>query len=87
LHGWMCIVGHPCNNIVGKYIVGAFARLAQRFHFTRPNVNDTMDLVIQGGRHPVVESVSRKDFRHEFNPNDCIMREGKNLWLVTVTLL
>ncbi len=47
----------------------AFADLAERYDYCRPVCNDSLDLQITGGRHPVVEQLLENDFI----PNDTIL--------------
>ncbi len=63
-------------------VATALADLALENHWTRPVLNEGMDLNIIGGRHPVVEAALKKENR-TFIPNDCTMSEKDNLWLLT----
>ena len=60
----------------------ALAELAQENHWTRPILTDSTDLNIIAGRHPVVEA-SLKKGNVAFIPNDCVMSDKDNLWLLT----
>ena len=51
-------------------VVSALAELAQREQYTRPIVDDTQDLLIESGRHPVVEKMLPAG---GFVPNDTVM--------------
>ena len=62
-------------------VTAALARLAATRSFCRPVVDDSLDFVVEAGRHPVVES----HVRHAggvFVENDCTLSGGA-LWLVT----
>jgi len=63
-------------------VATAIATLAQENNWTRPILNETQDLKIIGGRHPVVEAALKKE-QTPFIPNDCVMNESDNLWLLT----
>ena len=47
----------------------AFADLAERNNYCRPECDDSLDLHITGGRHPVVEQL----LDHDFIPNDTVL--------------
>jgi len=47
----------------------AFADLAERNDYCRPDCDDSLDLQITGGRHPVVEQL----LDHDFIPNDTVL--------------
>ncbi len=52
----------------------AFADLAERSDYCRPECDDSLDLQITGGRHPVVEQL----LDHDFIPNDTILNGTTN---------
>ncbi len=59
----------------------SFAELAATGAYARPNVNAGRDIVIENGRHPVVERIIG---RHAFVPNDCrLSPDGARLAIVT----
>jgi len=47
----------------------AFAELAERENYCRPECDDSLELQITGGRHPVVEQL----LDHDFIPNDTVL--------------
>ena len=47
-------------------VLAAFAEAARRYHYTRPQLDETHELKIRAGRHPVVEANSSEPFV----PND-----------------
>jgi DNA mismatch repair protein MutS len=51
----------------------SFAELAATGGYGRPNVNAGREIVIENGRHPVVEKILG---RHAFVPNDCRLSPG-----------
>jgi len=53
----------------------SFANVAIENHFTRPVVDDSCDIEIEEGRHPVVEKVLPSG--DSFVPNDLHLTEGK----------
>ncbi len=62
------------------------ADLARGENWTRPKVDNSRKLLIQGGRHPVVEQALRKQGEAPFIANDCDLAEdgaGANIWLLT----
>ncbi|MBL0171564.1 MAG: DNA mismatch repair protein MutS [Gemmatimonadaceae bacterium] len=61
-------------------VLGAFADVAEREQYTRPDLHDDFDLEITAGRHPVVE---RMMAREKFIPNDLVLTEGARLIVLT----
>ncbi len=49
----------------------ALAELAEAERYVRPEVDDSLNFEITGGRHPVVENALAKTGGAEFVPNDC----------------
>ena len=74
---------------LGALDVGAgLAELAEDCRYVRPVVDDGLDFMIDGGRHPVVEAVIAKAQSGAFVANDCDLTAGdgvedSRLWLVT----
>ena len=64
-------------------VTASLAHLAIEHNYTRPQIDNTTAFVITGGRHPVVESVLRRDGGAEFVPNDCDLSDAHRLWLLT----
>ncbi len=62
----------------------ALAELAANEKWTQPEVNDSRDFAIEGGRHPVVEAALRKT-GDPFVANDCDLSGGDtaSIWLLT----
>ncbi len=59
----------------------SFADLAANGGYGRPRVNAGRDIVIENGRHPVVEKILG---RHAFVPNDCrLSPDGARLAVIT----
>lgn len=61
----------------------ALADLARGENWTRPVVNTSRTLRIEGGRHPVVEQALRKQGGAPFVANDCDLGDGSDIWLLT----
>ena len=61
-------------------VLATFAEVAVRREYVRPEVHTGFDMVIRGGRHPVVETMMP---REEFIPNDMTLDEGG--WMVILT--
>ena len=58
--------------------ISSFAHLALKQDYCRPEVNNSNNLVIKDGRHPVVEIISKKGFI----PNDIILRPSRRQVLI-----
>ena len=65
-------------------LAAALAELAANENWTRPEVNESRDFAIEGGRHPVVEAALRKT-GDPFVANDCDLSGGDaaSIWLLT----
>ncbi|MGR3649417.1 MAG: DNA mismatch repair protein MutS [Shimia sp.] len=65
-------------------LAGALAELAVNDNWTRPDVNESHDFAIEGGRHPVVEAALRKT-GDPFVANNCDLSGGDaaSIWLLT----
>jgi len=61
-------------------VLAAFAEVAERYGYTRPEVVQEAILEIRGGRHPVVELLRREE---RFVPNDLVMDAHRRVALVT----
>ena len=64
-------------------LTSALADLARGENWCRPQVDNSRALVIQGGRHPVVEQSLRKQSGASFVANDCSLGDGTDIWLLT----
>jgi DNA mismatch repair protein MutS len=61
-------------------VLSSLADLALERGYRRPGINDSDDLIIIEGRHPVVEVISGKSFI----PNDCTIRPfDKQVYIIT----
>jgi DNA mismatch repair protein MutS len=69
--------------LAGWDVAAALADVAHREDWTRPEIDDSLDLVLEDARHPVVEKLAAAG---RFVPNDVSLGadEGRpRLWLVT----
>lgn len=64
-------------------VAAALARLAVERRCCRPVVDDSCDIEISGGRHPVVEAALAEEGAGGFVANDCRLDDGARLWLLT----
>jgi DNA mismatch repair protein MutS len=64
-------------------ILSSFAILAKNNNLCRPILNNSKKLKIINGRHLVVEKSLRKSKKTDFVPNNCLMENQKNLFLIT----
>lgn len=60
-------------------VLAGFASIASRRNYCAPNLNNSTNLSIKAGRHPVVELNLKAD---EFVANDLVLDE-RHLWLIT----
>lgn len=56
-----------------------FAVISEERHYTKPVFSDA-ELLIKDGRHPVVEKVLESE---NYVPNDCLMKDGRTILLIT----
>jgi DNA mismatch repair protein MutS len=61
-------------------VVACFAVNAVKHKCVRPIIDESQDLVIVGGRHPVVEQSLQNN---EFIANDAALVDGQKMWLIT----
>jgi len=64
-------------------VASALADLARGESWTRPIVGQSRRLLIEGGRHPVVEQALRKQGGAPFVANDCDLGDASDIWLLT----
>lgn len=60
-------------------VIQAFATVAEENNFVCPILNETNEINIIAGRHPVVESF----IKNEYTPNDVVMDKETNILLIT----
>ena len=63
-------------------VLACFAHLAAERHYQRPEFSQDGELVIQRGRHPVVEQLNEEGQSGKFIPNDLYMNGGTDLILI-----
>lgn len=56
-----------------------FANIAYDNGYVRPMFNANRDIIIEDGRHPIVEVVSK----NSFIPNDTNLTDDESLWIIT----
>ena len=61
-------------------VLSAFAEVAEREQYARPELHDEFDMEIVAGRHPVVE---RMMAREKFIPNDLVLSAQARLIVLT----
>ena len=59
-------------------VISSLAAIALERGYCRPEINESGDLVVSGGRHPVVELISGTSFI----PNDTELRSGERTFLL-----
>jgi len=64
-------------------VAAGLAALAADGRYCRPSLNDHRDLNIVGGRHPVVEQAMVQNEGEKFVANDCHLKDGSRVWLLT----
>ncbi|MCH1623700.1 DNA mismatch repair protein MutS [Fredinandcohnia quinoae] len=60
-------------------VLQCFATVSEERHYCKP-VFSKNEIFIRDGRHPVVEKVMNSQ---EYVPNDCLMKEGRSVLLIT----
>ncbi|TWT04534.1 DNA mismatch repair protein MutS [Planomicrobium sp. CPCC 101079] len=58
----------------------SFSGVAEKYRFVKPQFNDSREISIIEGRHPVVEKMLNKQ---HYVPNDCVLTEQQNMMLIT----
>ncbi|KYD29501.1 DNA mismatch repair protein MutS [Parageobacillus toebii] len=61
-------------------VLQSFATVSEECHYVKPQFSDNRELIIQAGRHPVVEKVLGAQ---TYVPNDCYMNKERELLLIT----
>ena len=60
--------------------LSSFAKVAKDHRYVKPQMNQTLALHIEAGRHPVIEASGHAD---TFIPNDLHMDTSERLWILT----
>lgn len=56
-----------------------FAKVAYNNGYIKPNFSDSRDILIQDGKHPIVEASTETGFI----PNDAHLTDAQSLWIIT----
>jgi DNA mismatch repair protein MutS len=64
-------------------VAAALAELAVTERYCRPEVDAGLGFAIRQGRHPVVEAALKRAQSQAFIANDCDLKDGNRLWLLT----
>ncbi len=64
-------------------VFSSLSSLAQEKSWSRPLLNETTQLEIHAGRHPVVEDALQKTTNENFIANDCYLADKNRIWLLT----
>ena len=64
-------------------VATGLAELAVAERYCRPRLEDGLEFAICQGRHPVVEAALKRVQSQAFVANDCDLKDGKRLWLLT----
>ncbi|MCC7017428.1 MAG: DNA mismatch repair protein MutS [Rhodospirillales bacterium] len=76
-------IGRAASALASLDVAAALGLVARRENWCRPVLDQSADLVVEGGRHPVVEAALKREGRQSFVANDCALTEGARLWLLT----
>ncbi|MDG1129668.1 DNA mismatch repair protein MutS [Seohaeicola saemankumensis] len=76
-------IGATARALAELDLSSALADLARGENWTRPKIDNSRRLLIEGGRHPVVEQSLRKQGGAPFVANDCDLGDGTDIWLLT----
>ena len=68
------------EHVAAVDVLAGLAEVAVRREYVRPEIHAGFDLVIRGGRHPVVETMMP---REEFIPNDVRLDESARIMILT----
>jgi DNA mismatch repair protein MutS len=76
-------IGQCARALAQLDVATALAALAMAERYCRPQVDDSLDFAVTGGRHPVVEQARHRAADAGFVANDCALGPGQRLWLLT----
>ncbi len=69
------------KNIAVIDLLACFAEIAEKYDYCRPKITEDDKIIIEEGRHPVVEQLNISD---KFIPNDCYLdTESEQLLIIT----
>jgi DNA mismatch repair protein MutS len=64
-------------------VAASLAEIAAEQRWCRPEIDDSFSFSVESGRHPVVEQALAMQHAGPFVANDCELRAGERLWLLT----
>lgn len=64
-------------------VASATSRLAEQWHYCRPEILDGREFNITAGRHPVVEQMLDQSGGQKFISNHCALNDDDRIWLLT----
>ncbi|HSP20759.1 MAG TPA: DNA mismatch repair protein MutS [Planococcus sp. (in: firmicutes)] len=73
-------IQHLASTLSELDVLMSFANVAENYRFVKPEFNDTREISIIEGRHPVVEKMLNKQ---HYVPNDCVLTTSHNMLLIT----
>ena len=75
------MIVHECDHVLITTLSPgfSFATLAYENNYVVPSFNDTRSIIIEDGRHPVVE----QKLQGSFVPNSVQLEDEKSLWIIT----
>lgn len=76
-------IAKTARTLAAMDVASSLAELASRENYCRPVVDESLTFKITAGRHPVVESMLKRNHSQSFVANDCHLGEGEKLWLIT----
>jgi DNA mismatch repair protein MutS len=76
-------IGATARALAELDLSSALADLARGESWTRPKIDNSRRLLIESGRHPVVEQSLRRQGGAPFVANDCDLGDGTDIWLLT----
>ena len=79
LHQYIIDIQNNSNLVAELDALIALAEVAEKYHYTCPEIDDEDTIEIKDGRHPVVETALKKE---GFVPNDCLIDLQNNKLLI-----
>jgi len=75
-------IAKTARTLAALDVSAGLAELAVQEKYCRPTVDDSLTFKITNGRHPVVESMLKRNAQ-AFVSNDCVLEDSQKLWLIT----
>lgn len=76
-------LGALCELVACLDVAASHAVLAGTWNYVKPTLHEDTRLMIEEGRHPVVEQLLARSSGESFAPNACGFSESVKLWLMT----